>query len=71
MYALHSLGVASCPLNWSQTPKRDKQLRRAVKIRPNHTVIMMIAFGFPDDDNKVCSSSRRPLSEVLSKIEIR
>lgn len=71
MYALHSLGIASCPLNWSQTPKRDKELRKALRIRTNHTVIMMIALGYPDDENKVCSSSRRPLSEVYSKIELR
>ena len=70
MYALHSLGIASCPLNWCQTPKRDKQLRKAIKINTNHTVIMMIAIGYPDDVNKVCSSTRRPLEEIFSNIEL-
>ncbi len=71
MYALHSLGIASCPLNWSQTPKRDKALRKAINIKPHQTIIMMIAVGYPDDSNKVCSSTRRPLEEVLSNIEIK
>ncbi|WP_435315028.1 nitroreductase family protein [Cellulophaga fucicola] len=72
MYALHSLGLASCPLNWSQTPKRDKALRKAIDIKPYETVIMMVAFGYPDDSNKVCSSARRPLEEVFSnKIELK
>ncbi|WP_223198086.1 nitroreductase family protein [Maribacter arenosus] len=71
MYALHSLGIASCPLNWSQTPKRDKQLRKAINISPNQTVIMMIAAGYPKDVNKVCSSTRRPLEEIFSNIELK
>lgn len=71
MYAFHSLGIASCPLNWSQTPKKDKQLRRAISLKNNHTVMMMIAFGFPNDVNKVCSSSRRPAQEIFSKIELK
>ena len=71
MYAFHSLGVATCPLNWSQTPKRDKQLRNALKIQPNHTVIMMMAIGHPDVSNKVCGSTRRPVDEIFSKLELR
>jgi nitroreductase len=67
VYALHSLGIASCCLNWSQTPKVDRKLRARINIQPNHSVMMMLAIGFPDDSNKVCFSSRRPLNEVLTK----
>ncbi|MGK2862158.1 MAG: nitroreductase family protein [Chitinophagaceae bacterium] len=70
MYAFHSLGLASCPLNWSQPPRMDMAFRNAVKIRKNHTVIMMIAVGYPDEQNIVCSSSRRPLEEIYSQIEL-
>ena len=69
MYALHSLGIASCPLNWSQTPKADKAIRKALDIKNNHTIMMMIGFGYPDDDNKVCSSTRRPINEVLTNLQ--
>ena len=71
MYALHSLGIASCPLNWSQMPVMDKKLRKALNIRSNHTVIMMIALGYPENDNMVCSSARRPVEEVFSRLELR
>lgn len=71
MYAFHSLGLASCPLNWSQTPKADKAFRKAIKIKPNHTVIMMMAIGYPDEENTVCSSSRRPLEEIYNQIELQ
>jgi nitroreductase len=71
MYAFHSLGIATCALNWSQSPKYDKLLRKAVNIKPNHTVIMMIAVGYPNENNKVCISSRRPFEEVYSTLEKR
>jgi nitroreductase len=69
VYALHSLGVASCCLNWSQSPNNDRKLRSLVPIRPNHTVIMMLAVGHPDTKNKVCVSSRRPFDEVFTDLK--
>ena len=68
IYALHSLGIASCCLNWSQAPKNDKLFRSIVPIKSNHTVMMMIAAGYPDTDNNVCLSTRRPLDEVYTKL---
>lgn len=71
MYTLHSLGVASCALNWSQTPSVDKKLRSVIKIDPHHTIIMMMAAGYPDVTNKVCSSRRKPVNQIFSKIEMK
>lgn len=70
MYAFHSLGIASCPLNWSQTPKNDMELRKVVNINNNHTIIMMMIIGHPDLDNKVCASSRRPMEDIFTEIKI-
>lgn len=69
IYAFHSLGVASCCLNWSQSPSNDMRLRAAFNIRENDTVIMMLAFGYPNEENQVCVSARRPLEEIYSKLE--
>ncbi|NJO18402.1 MAG: nitroreductase family protein [Thioploca sp.] len=71
MYAFHSLGIATCALNWSQSPKNDKLLRKAVNIKPNHTIIMIIAIGYPNENNKVCISARRPFKEIYSTLEKR
>ncbi|QYA24393.1 nitroreductase family protein [Gramella sp. MT6] len=68
IYSLHSLGIASCCLNWSQSPKMDKLLRANVNIQPNHSVIMMLAIGFPDEENNVCLSARRPLNEIFTNL---
>ncbi len=69
IYALHSLGIASCCLNWSQSPKNDQLLRSVVDIKQNHTVIMMLAVGRPNVENKVCVSARRPIQEVYSPLK--
>ena len=47
IYALHSNGIASCPLNWCASVKSDKELHAYNYIQDNETVIMFIAFGYP------------------------
>ena len=71
MYALHSLGIASCALNWSQSPSVDLKLRKAVNIKSNHTITMILAVGYPDENNTVCASRRRPNDEIFTNLEIR
>lgn len=71
IYAFHSLGLASCCLNWSQTPKNDKKLRERFHIKSNHTIIMFLAFGWPNENNIVCASERRPLNSFSTKLELR
>ncbi|SUI48639.1 nitroreductase family protein [Shewanella baltica] len=68
VYALHSLGVASCCLNWSEDPRRDKLLRKTLGIKNEHSIMMMISYGWPDDTNKVCVSPRKPIESMLSII---
>lgn len=70
MYSLHSLGLASCALNWSQKPSLDTEFRKHVKIKPNHTVIMVLLVGFPNVNNQVCVSSRRSIDEIFKPLEI-
>ncbi|MDQ1298057.1 MAG: hypothetical protein QG558_596 [Campylobacterota bacterium] len=71
MYAFHSLGIATCALNWSAKPKNDLELRKYLNIKPNHTIIMVLAIGYPDEENKVCASPRRPTEEIFHALEKR
>jgi nitroreductase len=66
--ALHSIGIASCCLNWSQSGRADIKFRKVIKISPQHTVMMMLAIGYPNEQNTVCASPRRPISEVYTKL---
>lgn len=68
VYALHSLGLGSCCLNWSRTPKQDRALRRDIPIAAQHSVIMMIACGYPNETIRGCASARRPISEIYTPL---
>lgn len=69
VYTLHSMGIASCCLNWSHQGKSDLAFRKEFhEISPSHTIIMMLAIGEPQESNKLCVSPRRPIEEIYSEI---
>ncbi len=65
VYALHSLGLGTCCLNWSMTTDIDKKLKRAVNIPDYEAVIMVIGVGHLPERFKVTRSSRKDVSEVM------
>ncbi|MGB3298546.1 MAG: nitroreductase family protein [Phormidesmis sp.] len=65
IYALHSLGVGTCCLNWSVTREVDRALKKAVDIPQADSIIMMIAVGHLPEQFKVAFSARRPYQDVL------
>jgi len=69
VYAFHALGVGSCCLNWSRMPSDDIALRESLNINPHYEIIMMIGFGYPDPEAKVCKSARKDASMVLLNLE--
>ena len=58
LYALHFKKIATCPLNCSTTPEKDKKLRLLCNIPPSEVFIVMIACGIPPDNFKLASSPR-------------
>jgi nitroreductase len=69
LLALHAEGLGACPLNWSTDYKEDERFR-AISVIPDHEIIMMfIAVGHLPDEFKIAQSARRPLSEILVKVE--
>ena len=67
--SLHSLGLASCCLNWSRGARDDRRLRKAVPLDGAHTVITMMAVGYASDHLKVCYSARRPVQSILTYLD--
>ena len=64
VYALHSLGVGSCFLNWSVTSGVDRALKRVAGIPESHVVVTLIAIGNIPAELKVAASPRLCLSEI-------
>lgn len=66
IYALHSLGLGSCCLNWSAPKWRDLELRNRFPLKPYEVVIMMIAVGHMPEKFRVACSQRKSTDEFLS-----
>jgi nitroreductase len=64
VYALHSLGLGSCMLNWSVSNARDASFRAAFGVPENQGVICMIAVGHLRDSFRVAQSPRRPVEDL-------
>ena len=67
MYALSSLGLGACPLNWMADPKRDAKLRRLACISESQVVIMLLAVGHMPEQVKIARSCRNDLGEVATR----
>lgn len=65
VYALHSLGLGTCCLNWSVECEVDRALKDAVGINDSESIIMMIAVGHLPEKLKVAQSTRKNIQEVL------
>ncbi|MBV6623396.1 MAG: nitroreductase family protein [Rivularia sp. (in: Bacteria)] len=65
IYALHSLGLGSCCLNWSVEYEVDCAFKNAVDIDDSESIIMMIAVGHLPENLKVAQSNRKNIREVL------
>jgi nitroreductase len=64
-YALHSLGLGACMLNWSVDAPTDAAMRAANAIPEHESIIMMMAVGHLPERFRVAQSPRRPIDEVL------
>lgn len=65
-YALHSLGLGSCCLNWSVSTKVDKEFRASGYIPENENVIMMIAIGHLPENLEIAASPRLPVETIAT-----
>jgi len=65
VWALHSLGLGCCCLNWSVERERDAHVHEVGAIPDTEVVIMMIAVGHLPEVLNVAQSVRRPLDEVM------
>jgi nitroreductase len=65
VYALHSLGLGTCFLNWSVPLEIDQALRKVIPIEDSESVITYIAIGKLPEEFAVAMSPRRPVGDVL------
>lgn len=64
MLALESMSVASCPINWPDNKKPEKELRKIVALKPYERPILIIAMGKASEKALVACSARKSLDEL-------
>lgn len=64
LYALHYTGIASCVLNCSFDPAKEKQIKDIAGIKDSEVLIVMITCGMPPDVFKVALSPRYPVDRT-------
>jgi len=65
VYALHSLGLGTCFLNWSVTTDVDRKLRPHLKVTEHDVIITMLAVGHLPEHFRVAHSQRKPIDAAL------
>ena len=66
IYALQSLGIASCCLNLSKYFWDDLVFRDKCDVPGHEALIMLLAIGYPPETCMAAQSSRFPVEQILS-----
>lgn len=70
LLGLHERGIGACVLNWSNTKKRDKQLRRLVPtILESEQIEFLICCGYPPEEFDVALSKRKPVEDCVCFVD--
>jgi len=63
-FALEAQGLGSCCINWPEIPEREAAMARALDLKPDERVLLLLAFGIPDPDGMVPHSQKKAIDEV-------
>jgi len=61
---LESQGVGSCCINWPDMPDREQAMGALLGLQPYERVVMLVAYGYPDEKGLVPFSAKRQLDAV-------
>jgi nitroreductase len=66
MYALETLGLSSCPINWPDVESREKKMAELLNLKVHQRPIMCMAVGYPDPNGMVAYSQKKDLNLIRS-----
>lgn len=64
MFALETLGLSSCSINWPEIESWDVEISNLIKLEPDERVVMLLSIGYPDPDGMVPYSQKKPLDKI-------
>lgn len=63
--AFEALGLGSCVINWPDIPAKDNKIAAKLGLRSYQRTVMLVAVGYPVDEQLVPYSAKRPASSVI------
>lgn len=64
MYALETLGLACCPINWPDIEEREKKLEDILGLQPYERPTMLMGIGYPDPNGLIPYSAKKNVEQV-------
>jgi nitroreductase len=65
-FALETLGLASCCINWPDIERLEIAMGKLLNLRPDERVTMCMSIGYPDPEGKVPFSQKKSLDQLRS-----
>lgn len=65
-FALETLGLASCTINWPARHTANKKISRLLDLDPDEVVITTIAVGYPQDTGGIPYSEKKSIDQLRS-----
>ena len=64
MFALETLGLSSCPINWAGVEKTEAQMDAALGLETYERPVMLISVGYAKQNGKIPFSHKKDLGKV-------
>lgn len=64
MLALETVGLSSCPINWSGVEEKEVLMDEALNLKTTERPVMLISVGYAKDKGKIPFSHKKGLSDM-------
>jgi len=64
LFALESLGLSSCCINWPDSSEREEKAKKLLGLTEYERPVMFLAIGYPDPEGMVPYSQKKPTSQL-------
>ena len=64
MFALETMGLSSCSINWPDMEDREQKMESFLKLEKYQRPIMCMGIGYPDPEGLVAFSEKRPINQI-------
>ena len=64
MYALETLGLGSCPVNWPDIVERERQAEDILGLEKDERIVMWISLGYPCEEGVIPRSSKLSINTI-------